>query len=313
MRPFFALLMVLSSVTTTVRAGDIQEAHIGAVIPRFGYFMGAGFGSIWVMSGDKLARIRLADNSVTDIPIEGAGSIGGLLDGTGLAVGEGAVWVPDVNRQVIYKVDPHTHQVVTRAALGMAGGSGGSIGVGEGALWVIAGARKNELKRYSAETGTEEASISLASASSDVLVAFGSVWITGTGNEELYRVDPAINQVVATIDLHSRPRSLASGEGSIWVFNAGDGTVDQIDGNTGKLLATIETGGAARGAIAVGGGFVWVVTPLVPLIKIDPGTHLVRGKFSVEMGGYSGGSSVGYSGGSLWISGPTIRRVTPPE
>ena len=157
MRPFFALLMALSSVTTTVRAGDIQEAHIEAVIPRFGHFLGAGFGSIWVMSGDKLARIRLADNSVTDIPIEGAGSIGGLLDGTGLAVGEGAVWVPDVNRQVIYKVDPHTHQVVTRAALGMAGGSGGSIGVGEGALWVISGAGKNEMKRYSAETGTEEA------------------------------------------------------------------------------------------------------------------------------------------------------------
>ena len=83
MPPFFALLIVLSLVTTTVRAGEIQEAHIEAVISRFGYFMGAGFGSIWVMSGDKLARIRLSDNSVTDIPIEGAGNIGAFWTAPG--------------------------------------------------------------------------------------------------------------------------------------------------------------------------------------------------------------------------------------
>jgi virginiamycin B lyase len=305
---------VLSSVTTTVEAAETAlEARTEAEIPRYGYFMGVGFDSIWTISGDKLVRIHLADNSITDIPIEGAGNIrGGLLGGTGMAVGEGAVWVPDVDRQVIYKVDPRTHQVVARAAPDLAGGTGGSIGVGEGAVWVIVGAGKNELRRYSAETGTEEATIALASASSDVLVAFGSVWITGTGNEELYRVDPATNQVVAMTDLHSTPRSLAAGEGSVWVFNSGDGTVDQIDGRTGKRLATIETGAAGRGTIAVGGGFVWVSTPLVPLIKIDPRTRSVRGKFNVEMS-YRGGSTVRYSGGSLWISGPSVRRVTPPE
>ena len=106
---------------------------------------------------------------------------------------------------------------------------------------------------------------------------------------------------------------MASGEGSIWVFNSGDGTVDRIDGKTGKVLATIETGEAARGAIDVGGGFVWVSTPLAPLIKIDPATHSVRGKFGLETGGYKGGSTVRYGGGSLWISGPLVRRVTPPE
>ena len=168
----------------------------------------------------------------------------------------------------------------------MAGGSRGFIGVGEGAVWVIVGAGKNELKRYSAETGAEEATISSAVLPvRTVLVAFGSVWVTGTANEELYRIDPATNQVSATIDLHARPRSLASGEGSVWVFNSGDGTVDRIDGKTGKVLATIETGEAARDAVDVGGGFVWVDTPLAPLIKIDPATHSVRGKFGLETGG----------------------------
>jgi hypothetical protein len=55
------------------------------------------------MSGSKLVRVDLADNSITDIPIEGAGDSWGLIAGVGLAVGEDAVWVPDVDRQVIFR------------------------------------------------------------------------------------------------------------------------------------------------------------------------------------------------------------------
>src|SRR5262245_48554421 len=114
MRRFFALLTL---ACLTAAAETAPEARIEAVIPRYGVFMGVGFDSLWMMSDEKkLARIHLADNSVTDIPIEGAGDNWGLIAGVGMAVGENAVWVPDVDRQVIYKVDPRSHQVVTRAA-----------------------------------------------------------------------------------------------------------------------------------------------------------------------------------------------------
>ena len=92
--------------------------------------------------------------------------------------------------------------------------------------------------------------ISLPSRSSGVIVAFGSVWVTGTGNDELYRVDPT-TQIAATIELRSDPRSLAEGEGSVWVFNEGDGTVQRIDGKRGNLVATIQTGVHGKGAIDV--------------------------------------------------------------
>ena len=132
-----------------------------------------------------------------------------------MAVGEGAVWVPDTDRSMIYKIDPKTNQVAKEipidvlGAVGIPGRSG--IAVGEGAVWAITS--NNELRRYSAEGGAQEAAVSLPSHSSGVIVAFGSVWITGTGNDELYRVDPTTNQIAATIDLHSNPRVPGRGGG----------------------------------------------------------------------------------------------------
>ena len=302
------LVVALASVIATVGAEETtREARIEATIPRIGNYMGVGFNSVWIMSGGKLARINIVDNSITDIAIDGLiGSMGTFS--RGIAVGEGAIWVPDVAGNMVYKIDPQTNQVVQKVTADMVGG-GGSIGAGEGALWVITGAGGNVLRRYSADGGAEEAKIPLPSHSSAALVAFGSIWITGTGNDELYRIDPTTNQIAATIELDSRP-VLAAGEGSVWVFNQGTGNVQRIDGESSKLLATIQTGAVGKGAIAVGGGFVWLRTHLVPIIQIDPRTNSVLSKFDVETVNFS---TICYAGGSLWVSGTSVRRVSPPE
>jgi hypothetical protein len=175
----FAPIIVTADAEETAR-----EVHIDATLPRYGNFLEEGFDSLWIVSNGKLARIDFGDNSITDIPIDG--SIGSGPFGRGMAVGEGAVWVPDVDRKVVYKIGPQTKRVVQRIPADMVG-AGGSIGAGEGAIWVITGAGSNELTRYSTETGAEEAKISLPSRSWAALVAFGAVWVTGTGNDELYR------------------------------------------------------------------------------------------------------------------------------
>ena len=129
---------------------------------------------------------------------------------------------------MIYKIDPETNWVAKGIPADLIG-SGGTIGagkdaiaVGEGAVWAITS--NNELRRYSAEGGTQEAAVSLPSRSSGVIVAFGSVWITGTENDEFYRVDPTTNQIIATIGLHSNLRSLAARDVSVRIRNEGDGT-----------------------------------------------------------------------------------------
>ena len=305
-----SIILVAMAAAWTLSAeaqADAPEISIEATIERGGDFIGFGFDSLWMMSGRKLVQIEASDNSVTDIPIEGA--IGSFR---GIAIGEDAVWIPNVGSMTIYKVDPRAKRIVLKIAADL-WGSEGSIGVGEGSVWAVIGAESKALVRYDAATGAETAKIELPSASSGVIVDFGSVWVTGTENGELYRVDPKTDQIAATIGVNSQPRFLTSGEGSIWVLSQGEGTVQRIDGKSGELLATIAADAKGEGGdIAVGGGSVWITTMLVPVIKIDPQTNSLVGKFKRPRGVYLG-DAIRYGDGSLWISGNSVSRIKPPE
>jgi streptogramin lyase len=309
-----AMLFALASVTAKAGTGEmIPEARVEATIPQTGFVMGVGFDSIWMMglATNKLIRINAGDNSITETPIPGA--VGPFANAS-LVVGEGALWLSEHGKSIIYEIDPKTNRVAREIPADLLGNTGiavrawDELAAGGGAVWAITG--NKELRRYSAESGMQEASVSLPSHSSGVIVAFGSVWITGTGNDELYRVDPATNQIVATIDLGSNPRSLTAGEDSVWVCNEGDGTVQRIDSRRGELVATIEAGAVGHCAITVSGGFVWASTNFEPIVQIDPSTNSVRGKFRLEMSEYS---TIRFGSGSLWVSGESVRRIKLPE
>jgi virginiamycin B lyase len=294
-----AVVALVSINPVAVAEENAQAVHIEADIAGSCYSADVGFGSFWMMSGSFVDRVDLNDNSITRVPVRGLES-----HHSSAAIGEGAVWLLD-GRTAIYKIDPQKEQVVkeVRAELDEAAG----LGVGEGAVWVIPDGKK--LTRYSATSGNEEATIPLPSRSSRVLVAFGSVWVSGIGNDELYRIDPATNQIAATIELRDRPRALAAGEGSVWAFNEGDGTVQRIDGRSGKRVATIDTDTVGKANITVGGGFVGVGATIGTMVQIDPRTNSVRGKFKIMTGGFA----FRYGGNSLWICGEAAYRLTPPK
>ena len=123
------------------------------------------------MTGPKLTRIDAKDNTTADFWIEGAtGEV------RGIAIGEGAVWLPDTGNQTIYKFDPESNKVVLKVFADMYGREG-SIGVGEGSVWVVT---ENDriLERINAKSGSVEATIQLPSDGAGVLVDKGSVWVT---------------------------------------------------------------------------------------------------------------------------------------
>jgi streptogramin lyase len=304
-----AFLLGLPPAIAEQPAGQLR---VETEIPRRGDFMCVGFGSLWMMGHEKLMRIALTDNAVTEIPVIPVNGAMGEFRRT--VVGEGAVWVAD--NKTIYKIDPNANLVVMTipADFPVHIGAAGEIGVGEGAVWAITGSSYEQaLRRYSTQTGAEQATIPLPSPSSGgVVVDFGSVWVAGAGSEELYRIDPTANKIIATIELRSRPFALASGEGSLWVRQS-DGTVQRIDGNSGQVLATIATEAADQiGDMVVGGGFVWLNSKKVPLVQIDPETNSQRSKFDAPPGAFIG-YTIGYGGGSLWLGGSAVFRTKPPE
>jgi virginiamycin B lyase len=286
----------------------IDKLEVQAKISPGGDFMAFGFDSLWMMSGATMIRVDPTDNSVTEIKVDGA-----FGNYRGIAVGEGAVWIPDTVSKTIYKLDPITNSVVKKLEVDFYE-SEGSIGVGEDAVWIVAVGEKRraELTRFNSETGTLEANIPLKQGSIAALVDFGSVWVTNNDKNELYRIDPKTNSLVSTTSLHERPRFLASGEGAIWVLNQGDGTVQRIDGKTGTVIATIETVSGFRrgGDIVVGGGYVWVTMKGdLPVVQIDPKTNTLLRMFK----GYGMGDAIRYGAGSLWVSGKSIFRIKPPD
>ena len=280
--------------------------------------MAFGFDALWTMSDGEMVRINAVDNSVIEIEVPGSEDAGLLMEldrYRGIAVGEGAIWVPDMASSTIYKIDPEQNEVVLAIATDIFG-SRGSIGVGEGSVWVITfDSRDKTLTRYEADTGTVEAKIDLPEASNGVLVAYGSVWVTAARRAEVYRIDLKTNQIVATIGIHDASHLLAAGDGSVWIPFETEGLVQRIDGQTGEVTATIDTGTTSQekdGDIAYGSGFVWTINRGSIVARIDTRTNTTTGIFRPPTG-TSTGRRIRYGGGTLWLSGSAVFRATPPN
>jgi YVTN family beta-propeller protein len=134
---------------------------------------------------------------------------------TGIAVGEGAVWVANELGDFAYvqRYDPEagiaTEQIrVDGFALGIA--------AGEEAVWV-ANPLGDTVSRIDPATNTIVERIPVGDNPLEVAVGEGSVWVTNYRDGTVSRIDPATNSVVETIEVGPKPDHIAVGEGGVWV------------------------------------------------------------------------------------------------
>jgi virginiamycin B lyase len=298
---------LVASPTWAAEESPIEKLAVQAHVHRLIHAIEFGFGSLWMITAcnSALGRVEAKNNEITEFRIDG------ITTPQAIAIGESAVWVSDRKRKAIFKIDPDTYAVVKVVQVPMLSPQG-SIAVGEGAVWALTeGSVGDALTRVNAQNGVVEATIPLRSAISSIVVAYGSVWATGYAENELYRIDPRRNAISSVTKLHDTPRFLTAGEGAIWVLSQGDSSVQRIDTHNGELLATINTGlPPGAGDVTTGNGYVWVSTPGVPVIQIDPQTNTSIRRF---VGGHGDGGTIRFGAGSLWIAGGRISRLQPPN
>ena len=100
------LLSCLAAPAAPATEVPAKPLVIEAKIPRPGDYIRCAFGSVWMMSGAKLVRVNPADNTFTDTMLKG---IQGPF--RGIAMGEGALWLPDVGTGMIHRFDPTSNAV----------------------------------------------------------------------------------------------------------------------------------------------------------------------------------------------------------
>jgi outer membrane protein assembly factor BamB len=225
-------------------------------------------------------------------------------------LGFGSLWVTTDLDDTLWRVDTSTGAVIT--SIKIPGDIRGNdylgqhtAAISEDAVWVVTfdpnGSSK--LFRVDPTNNSVSGSIPAPPAATNVIYAEGSLWVL-QAEGPLVRIDPASGQQLASWPMWQFNAVMRFGFGSIWVLDADKDTdiIVRIDPATNTVVARIPTqpgpGYYWRDDFAFGGGFVWTSSPDATLMKIDPETNRVVGRY----GPHSGGAGLGATDGALWFS-----------
>jgi DNA-binding beta-propeller fold protein YncE len=238
----------------------------------------AAFGHIWIADTARnvvykidpatltvLKELAVGPNPFT--PIEAAG----------------ALWLPNRQGGSLSRIDVGDDSVRTIPLPGPATCKGGCVVLaGEGdQIWAL---RKDTKAIYQVDGDTFEVgpAVAIRGVPQSILVAFGSVWISGVGPENgvtrLLTDDPTHSQ---TFDLEGASGLVASSD-AVWV-SATTGVVSQIDPQTNQVVRQEAVGGNAW-PVAVASDAIWGVSrpsgalkgPAVWRIPVDPSQAVLR-------------------------------------
>jgi YVTN family beta-propeller protein len=297
---------LLATRDSTGGLSSVHANHVGVIDPGTNEIVAevpvgirpgpvaAGVGSIWV--GNLEDRTLTRVDSVQRTPTATIS-----LDRrtpTGVAVGEGAVWVAHGRLGQLSQVHPQFNQRTKTIDVAAPGGAQqGAVAVGVGSVWAAYG--ETTVARISPAQVRVVDSFFAGAAPAALVLARGSVWVANSGDSDVYRFDPTTLEEgpLRKINVGHRPTGLAYGADAIWVANSGDNTVTRIDRST----YSTETIGVGAGpvAVAAGAGAVWVANGLDRTVsRIDPATYdVVR---TIEVGNAPAGIAVG--NGLVWFA-----------
>ncbi|HEX2427071.1 MAG TPA: ABC transporter substrate-binding protein, partial [Gaiellaceae bacterium] len=234
-----------------------------------------GAGALWsISSTGELTRIDPATG-------EEVARLGLGVTPSGLAVGDGTVWVADRNSPTLRRIDPSVDEEIDPFHLPMNGvvtDLTGEVAVGAGSVWVGHGAFNPGawVERLDAETGRVQKRLSILAGDVDHL-AFGdgALWVASTPSGELRKIDPQTGHVAFVRALQAQLCCVAAGGGYAWAATNPEGQVWKVATN-GGVLGTIELGSPVS-SLTYSDGALWAALGEVgTVVRIDPTTDETR-------------------------------------
>ncbi len=210
---------------------------------------------------------------VATIPIDG--------NPTGIAVGEGAVWVVHA-RQTF--PPPEKGEVAQEPVPG-------------------------ELSRIDPATNQVTQRIEVGGDPMDVITGFGAVWVIDRGEPRMVRVDPNSGSVTP-IPLPTPIEAAAAADGSIWASAFEDERVFRIDPATGEVLAAVAVGSKGYKYIVPVDGQLYVGESH-RLVRIDPSTDQVVASVEILPNGVESVASLAAADGAMW-GATCVPEPSPP-
>ena len=279
-------------------AALIGVVAAAVAIPVFALGQGSGGGTI--VEPNSVAVIDTESNRVV-------GSVHNIgIRPSAVAVGEGAVWVGNVDDRTLSDIDPATRTVRRNIPLDA---TPTGLTTGAGAVWIANGIL-GTVSRLDPGVNSVVETIPVTFRSTAGSVAFGEggVW-AAFGSSEIGRIDPATDDVVAKGVAGSSPSAVAVGEGWVWVANAGDNSVSQVNPRTSSKVRDYTVGGRPR-SLAVGAGSIWVANE-----NDDNVTRLdAKSGSAVNIPVGDGPTGIAFGAGAVWVANAgagTVSKIDP--
>ena len=283
---------------------------ISAALAGFFLTRGDGGGVPAVAGADSLVRIDPTTNAVSEtIPVGRKAS--------GVAVGDGHVWVASFAEGTVWRIDPKNRQSVVIPVKGSPTG----VAAGRGSMLVGDGPEHKLVSLDPAGGGVRFVTQLQGDPSGNVAVAAGreGIWFADATGGIAGTVEAAVKAGATStqVDVPADRTSLLSayesfdglavGEGAIWV--AGDTfgrSIWRIDPASKRVVAKVALP-FVPGAVAAGEGAVWVTSLLDDtVVKIDPASNRIVRRIRVGRGV----NDIAAGDGAVWVTSSLDRVVS---